>query len=84
MKIEKMLNGHVAVKPDKPEDKSKSGLYIAEQVKTYPPYATVVAVPEGYSDCKVGDRVQYKVYASVDLNDNLAVVPSSGIVMVVA
>ena len=78
-----MLNGYVAVKPDPPEEKSKSGLFLAEQVKTYPPYGTILAIPEGFTGAKVGDRVQYKVYASVDLDDETAVVPSEGIVAII-
>jgi co-chaperonin GroES (HSP10) len=80
----KLLHDYVAIKPDKIEEKTKSGIYMAEAVKTYPPNGKVVDLGEmlGGSGINIGDRVQYKVYASVDLDDETVVVPYSGIVRV--
>lgn len=70
----------MAIEPDKPKEKTESGLLLAEQIKTYPPTGTVRHVAKGISEIKPGDRVVYKVYASVDIEDNLAVIPFSGVV----
>jgi co-chaperonin GroES (HSP10) len=76
----KLLHDYVAVEPDKPEEKTSSGLLLQEQVKTYPPTGTVRHVASNISDIKAGDRIVYKVYASVDINDGLAIVPLSGVI----
>lgn len=73
--IMKLLHDYVAIKPDKPEEKTESGLYLQEEVKTYPPFGTIEAVSSSITNLKKGDRVLYKVYASVDINKDLAVVP---------
>lgn len=75
-----LLHDFVAIEPDKPEEKTDSGLLLAKQIKTYPPYGTVRHVAKGIPDLKPGDRVIYKVYASVDVKDNLAVIPYDGII----
>lgn len=78
----KMLHDYVAIEPDKPEEKTASGLLLAEQIKTYPPFGTVKHVGKNITEIKPGDRVIYKVYASVDIKDNLAVIPISGVIAV--
>lgn len=76
----KMLHDYVAIEPDRPPEKTAGGLLLAEQIKTYPPFGTVRHVGPGISDIKPGDRVCYKVYASVDIEDNLAVIPYDGVI----
>ena len=78
----KVLNGYVVVEPDKPEEKTSSGILLAEKIKSYPPYGTVKHVAPEIIDIKPGDRVVYKVYASVDIEGDLAVVPYSGIIAI--
>ncbi len=76
----KLLNGYVAIEPDKPEEKTASGLLLAEQIKTYPPFGTVRHVASNISEIKPGQRVVYKVYSSVDIDDNLCVLPIDGVI----
>lgn len=76
----KLLHDYVAITPDKPEEKTKSGLYLKEQVTTYPPTGTIEAVADNITIIKPGQRVIYKVYASVDIDENTAVIPISGVI----
>lgn len=78
----KLLHDFVSIEPDKPEEKTKSGLLLAEQIKTYPPYGTVKYVAKGITDVKPGDRVIYKVYQSVDIEGDLVVIPLAGLIAV--
>ena len=77
-----MLHDYVAIEPDKPPEKSTSGLYLAEQIKTYPPYGTVRHVANSISDIKPNMRVIYKVYAGVDIKDDIVVIPYSGVIAI--
>lgn len=56
----KLLHQNVAIEQDEPEDKTESGIYLAEQIKTYSPYGTVEAVGSNISGLKQGDRVIYQ------------------------
>lgn len=76
----KLLHDYLAIEPDKPDEKTESGLYLQKQINTYPPYGTVKHVAKNITDIKVGDRVVYKVYASVDLSKDLAIVPYEGVI----
>lgn len=76
----KMFHDYVAIEPDKPEERTASGLHLAQQIKTYPPTGTVRFKAPGVDQVAVGDRVVYKVYASVDVSDDLAVVPFSAVI----
>lgn len=76
----KMFHDYIAIEPDKPEERTPSGLHLSQQIKTYPPTGIVRYVADSITQVKPGDRVVYKVYASVDVKDDLAVVPWSAIV----
>lgn len=80
--IKQLLHDYIAVEVDKVEEKTSSGLYIKEQINTYPPHGTVMSVAPGVKIVKVGDRINYKVYASVDIDDGVAVIPESGIIAI--
>lgn len=60
----------VLIKADKQEEKTKSGIYIGETVKQFPPYGTVLAVGPDVQEVKVGDRVMFERYASVILDND--------------
>ena len=78
-----LLHDYVAIEPDKPEEKTASGFLLAEQVKTYPPTGIVRHVADGITEVKVGQKVIYKVYGSVDIQDNLAVLPLDGVIGII-
>jgi len=82
MEIKTLLHDYIAVKVDPVEEKTASGLYLHEQIKTYPPQGVVTHIAMGVVGVKVGDRVQFKVYASVDIAKDLVVVPQSGLIAV--
>jgi co-chaperonin GroES (HSP10) len=77
-----LLHDYVAIEVDHPPEKTEGGLYLHRQIKTYPPTGTVRHVAANISDIKVGDRVVYKVYASIDIDveDGLAIVPYDGVI----
>lgn len=75
-----LLHDYVAIEPDKPDEKTASGFLLAEQIKTYPPTGIVRHVADGITGVKVGARVVYKVYASIDIEDGLVVIPISGVI----
>lgn len=75
-----LLHDYIAIEPDKPSEATESGILLVKQINTYPPTGTVRHVAAGISDLKSGDRVVYKVYASVDIEDDLAVIPYDGII----
>lgn len=80
----RLLHDYVAVRADKPEEKTQSGILLpSSRLKTFPPYGTVTEVAKGITDVKPGDRVLYKVYASVDIDEDVAVMPISGIIAVI-
>lgn len=76
----KVFYPYIVVEPEKPPEKTASGIHLAEQIKTYPPYAKVIQVPEEVDEISPGDRVIYKVYTAVDIDDDLAVVPLEAII----
>lgn len=84
MHIKTLLHDYVAIKVDKPVEVTASGLHIAKQIKTYPQTGTVTEVAIGVSGIQRGDRVQYKVYASVDLDEDTAIIPASGIIAILS
>ena len=62
------MNKNILIKPDKSDDKTKSGLYIpSEGQKTE--YGTVEAVSHDSNDFKVGDRIFYKEYTTNNIED---------------
>ncbi len=78
----KLLHDYVAIEPDKPPEKTEGGLYLHHQIKTYPPTGTIRYIADGITDIKVGARVVYKVYASVDIEEGLTVIPYNGVVAI--
>ncbi len=77
-----MLHDYIAVTPFKPKEKTESGLLLQTAIKTYPPMGIIKDLPKGISDLKVGDKVLYKVYASVDIDENTAIIPYPSVVAV--
>lgn len=75
-----LLHDYVAIEPEKPAEKTKGGILLAEQIKTYPPFGKVLAVATNITEIKPGDRVIYKVYASIDVDENTVVIPISGVI----
>lgn len=78
----RLLHDYIAIENDKHESTTKSGLHLASAIKTYPPTGTVKHVAATVKDIKVGDRVLYKVHASVDIEGDLQVVPYSGVIAI--
>lgn len=58
----KPLGKNILVKPDKPIDKTASGLYIPDSAQDTPDTGLVAGVGSLVEDVKVGDRVLYKKY----------------------
>jgi len=77
-----LLHDNITIIPDRPEEKTSSGILLSEQIKTYPPTGVVKEVAPNITEVKPGDKVWYKVYSSVDLDDNTAVVPISAIIAI--
>lgn len=63
----KLLRNNILIIAEKPEEKSKSGLYIKEDWKTVPPLGTVELVGPDVKTVKAGDRVLYNRYAAEKL-----------------
>lgn len=78
----KMLHNYIAVTPFKPPEKTANGLLLSQQIKTYPPIGVIKFLPKGISDLKVGNKVLYKVYASVDIDEDTVIVPYTSVVAV--
>ena len=80
----KLLHDLVAIERDKPPEKTAGGLYMPEQIKTVPPFGVIKYIAEGVTEIKVGDRVCYKVFASVDIDvdEGLDIIPTSGVMAV--
>lgn len=66
----KPLDDKILIKVDKPEEISKSGIYLGESAKQYPPYGTVLAIGDSVENVKVGDRVMFERYASIILDND--------------
>lgn len=82
-KAMKMHHDYVAIKRDALEEKTESGIILVQQIKSAPPYGTVKYVADSVTEINPGDRVIYKVYASVevDLEGGLDVLPVSGVLL---
>lgn len=79
----KLLHNLVSITPEKPEEKTASGIYMTEQIKTYPPFGRVMAVADGITEVKVGDRVVFAVYAGLEVAKDTVLVPIKNILAVV-
>lgn len=90
----KLLHDYVAIKADELEEKTNSGIYIPNQIKTPPPTGVVKYVGDKVTEVKVGDHVIYKVYASVDIDTEpsalkdetklLSIIPISGVLAIIS
>lgn len=67
----KPLRDIVLIRPDEPEQKTESGLYIKEDWKTLPPIGTVEAVGDEVKLVETGDRVMFLRYAVIDVGEGL-------------
>jgi len=55
----------VLIENDQPEEKDQHGIFVQEEWQTLPPTGTVLAVGEGVTFCKEGDRVFYERYSAI-------------------
>lgn len=65
MKLDKILWDIVAIKVDPVENKTASGLLLAEEWKTLPQTGTVIGVGPEVTEIKAGDRIAFNRYASI-------------------
>lgn len=63
----KPLGDKLLVQVDKAEERTKSGLFVTEEWKTLPPFATVKAIGPYVTQVRVGDRIVFNRYAAVAL-----------------
>lgn len=63
------LNGYILVKADDEIEKVSSGILIAKNALKLPQTGTVTAVADDDKDIKVGDRVIFLRYATIDTDD---------------
>ncbi len=70
----------ILIEADKPQEKTKSGLYIAEDWKALPPSGTVLAVGSEVTSVKEGDRVVFERYGSVTYKDQQRLVKESQVI----
>lgn len=83
IEIIELLHDYVAIKVDEIKDRTASGILLAEQIKTYPSTGIVTHVAKDVKTIKPGNRVEFKVYASTDIDERLTVIPYSGIIAVI-
>ena len=69
MKI-KPYRDTVLVKADKAPEKTKSGLYFAEQWKTVPLTGVVLAVGEDVKLVQTGDRILFMRYGAIRVDED--------------
>lgn len=79
----KPLGDKVLIKADKPEDKTKSGIYIQQDWKTIPPTGIVEAIGSDVTLVNVGDEVIFERYGSVILKDDMRLCKESHILAVI-
>lgn len=70
----------ILIKPDKPKDRTDSGLYIKEDWKTLPPIGEVLAIGPDVSTVKVGDKVVYERYGAVKFDRDTSLCKESHII----
>ena len=67
----KPLNGFILVKADDEINSTKSGILIAKNALKLPQTGTVLAINPDEKELKVGDRVAFLRYATIDTDDEL-------------
>lgn len=69
-----LLHDDVAIEPDKPEEKTASGLYRFEAIATYTPFGTVRHCGPNIRTIKRGDRVVYERHGAKVIQEDLEIV----------
>lgn len=64
------LADRVVAQREEAETKTASGLYLPDNAKEKPTYATVQAVGPKVKDVKKGDRIIFKEYSTTELKVN--------------
>lgn len=67
----KLLNKNVLVRVDEVQQKTESGILLADNTQKLPSSGVIEGVADGITDVKVGDRVQFLRYASLDTDDEM-------------
>ena len=62
----KLLNGYISIKVDEEMTKTVSGFYLQEGAVKLPSTGVVVAMADDDEEVKVGDKVEFLRYASID------------------
>lgn len=79
----KLLHDLVQIKPDKPPEKTESGiLLVSNALKELPPTGEITGVSNNIADIKVGDRVIYAVYMGLEIDDETVLVPYKGVMAI--
>ena len=65
----KPRNGFIVVKLNEQEAKTESGLHIPEEARDPQQYSTVMAVPEGYDEVKVGETVLMGKFVGLEVEE---------------
>lgn len=60
-----LFDEYIHVRPHKPEERTKSGIYVAEKSKTYPPTGDVLAVGDKVDRVKEGDTIVFLRFAAI-------------------